>query len=193
MELPTQIRERRTAAGMSQEQLAGRVYVSRQTISNWETGKTYPDVESLLLLSEVFDVPIDTLVKGDVAVMNEKLAEESRRMRALVFGVALCCALMITAAPAVGTVAGDGWAYVTLAACFVPGMLCAIQLGRLKKEHDVVGLREVARFMDEQEPDQGSWERRHPKLAVVLSVVIAMAVAVLACELVAWAMGLVLG
>ena len=51
------IRELRAAHGMSQDDLAARVYVSRQTISSWENGKTYPDVQSLLLLSEIFARP----------------------------------------------------------------------------------------------------------------------------------------
>ncbi len=45
----------RTARGLSQEDLARSIYVSRQTVSSWENDKTYPDVESLLLLSVLFD------------------------------------------------------------------------------------------------------------------------------------------
>ena len=53
MEIGGRIRELRAVHGMSQDDLAARVYVSRQTISSWENGKTYPDVQSLLLLSEI--------------------------------------------------------------------------------------------------------------------------------------------
>ena len=49
---------------LSQEALAEKVYVTRQTISNWENGKSYPDIHSLLLLSSVFHVTIDQLIKG---------------------------------------------------------------------------------------------------------------------------------
>ena len=48
MELAGQIKKHRQALGISQEALAEKIYVSRQTISNWETGRTYPDVQSLL-------------------------------------------------------------------------------------------------------------------------------------------------
>ena len=51
MDISNQIKKRRTDMGLSQEELAERIYVSRQTISNWETDKTYPDIQSLLLLS----------------------------------------------------------------------------------------------------------------------------------------------
>ena len=54
MELGNQIKKYRSELQISQEQLADRIYVSRQTISNWENEKSYPDVNSLVLLSEVF-------------------------------------------------------------------------------------------------------------------------------------------
>ena len=55
MELGSQIKKYRNELALSQDALAEKVYaVSRQTISNWENGKSYPDVNSLILLSEVF-------------------------------------------------------------------------------------------------------------------------------------------
>ena len=70
MELATHIKEHRARLGMSQEELAEKIFVSRQTISDWETDRTYPDVQSLLLLSNLFDVSIDSLIKGDVEEMK---------------------------------------------------------------------------------------------------------------------------
>ena len=61
MELGKQIKNCRQEANLSQEELAERVYVSRQTISNWENDKSYPDVNSLVLLSEVFHISLDKL------------------------------------------------------------------------------------------------------------------------------------
>lgn len=58
MDISNQIKKRRTDMGLSQEELAERIYVSRQTISNWETDKTYPDIQSLLLLSILFDTQL---------------------------------------------------------------------------------------------------------------------------------------
>ena len=68
---------------MSQEQLAEAIYVSRQTISNWETDRTYPDVQSLLLLSNLFDVSVDALIKGDVEKMNAVLSAEAKKLNKL--------------------------------------------------------------------------------------------------------------
>ena len=73
MELAGQIKKHRQALGIPQEALAEKIYVSRQTISNWETGRTYPDVQSLLLLSVAFDISIDELIKGDMETMEESV------------------------------------------------------------------------------------------------------------------------
>ena len=52
----------RTARGMSQEELAGKVYVTRQAVSRWENGESVPNTETLKLLSALFDVSINTLL-----------------------------------------------------------------------------------------------------------------------------------
>ena len=54
--------ELRTKSGLSQDELAKKVFVTRQAVSRWETGETVPNTETLKLLSEVFDVSINTLL-----------------------------------------------------------------------------------------------------------------------------------
>ena len=56
------ILELRTQKGMSQDELAEKVFVSRQAVSRWENGETVPNTETLKLLSKVFDVSINTLL-----------------------------------------------------------------------------------------------------------------------------------
>lgn len=73
MELGSRLKKYRDALGLSQDDLALKIFVSRQTISNWETSKTYPDIKSLLLLSEVFSVSLDQLVKGDIEKMKKEI------------------------------------------------------------------------------------------------------------------------
>ena len=75
MELNTQIRKYRAGMKLSQEELAEKVYVTRQTISNWENGKSYPDIHSLLLLGSLFNVSLDQLIKGDIEIMKEEIKE----------------------------------------------------------------------------------------------------------------------
>ena len=81
MELGSHIKARRAELGISQDELAGRIYVSRQTISSWENDKTYPDVQSLLLLSQVFGTTIDELVRGDVDTMKETIEKDVQLLR----------------------------------------------------------------------------------------------------------------
>ena len=78
MELARQLRAKREERGLSQDEFSKAIFVSRQTISNWENDKTYPDVQSLLLLSQLFEVSIDELVRGDVVAMQQAIAEDSR-------------------------------------------------------------------------------------------------------------------
>ena len=76
MELSIQIKKYRTELHLSQEELAEKVYVTRQTISNWENERSYPDIHSLLLLSSLFNVSLDQLIKGDIEKMKEIISEQ---------------------------------------------------------------------------------------------------------------------
>lgn len=78
MELGQRLKEHRKELGISQDELAERIFVSRQSISNWETGKTYPDIHTLLLLAETFNVSLDELIKGDVEEMKEEIHAQER-------------------------------------------------------------------------------------------------------------------
>ena len=80
MNISKTIREQRGKLSLSQEELAEKVYVTRQTIGNWENDKSYPDIHSLILLSQVFDMTIDNLIKGDLELMKQTI--EHRDMTA---------------------------------------------------------------------------------------------------------------
>ncbi|TBW82470.1 helix-turn-helix transcriptional regulator, partial [Staphylococcus epidermidis] len=68
MELSKQIKKYRKEQNLSQEDLAEKIHVTRHTISNWERNKNIPDLNSLILLNEIFNTSLDNLVKGDVKV-----------------------------------------------------------------------------------------------------------------------------
>ena len=76
MELGEKLKQARAAAGLTQEQVAEALLVTRQTISNWENGRTYPDIESVVRLSEVYALSLDELLKGD-RKMVEHLREST--------------------------------------------------------------------------------------------------------------------
>ena len=63
MELFEKLRAARVQAGLTQEQAAEALLVSRQTVSNWETGKTYPDIVSVVKMSDLYGVSLDALLK----------------------------------------------------------------------------------------------------------------------------------
>lgn len=73
MEIGKQIQYYRKRDGLTQEDLAEKIYVSRNSVSNWERGRNYPDIEILLRMSILFDVTIDHLVKGDIEEMKKEI------------------------------------------------------------------------------------------------------------------------
>lgn len=63
MDIAEKIKNARKAAGLTQEQAAEAIGVSRQTISNWENAKTYPDIVSAVKMSDLYDISLDALLK----------------------------------------------------------------------------------------------------------------------------------
>lgn len=105
MNIGIQIRERRQKLGLSQGELASRLYVTRVTVSHWETSKTLPDVQSILLLANLFGTTIDELVKGDTDEMREMVKKNDQKTK--VFAAVLAMVEVIVAtALAVTAVAG---------------------------------------------------------------------------------------
>ena len=70
MDLGKKIIEMRKNKNLSQEQLAEVLNVSRQTISNWENGKFYPDIDALVKLSKCFIISLDDLLASDSNILN---------------------------------------------------------------------------------------------------------------------------
>lgn len=70
MKLYEKISNIRTDNDLTQEELAEMLFVSRQSVSNWETGKCYPDLETILLISDKFEVSLDVLLKEDMEMIK---------------------------------------------------------------------------------------------------------------------------
>ena len=75
MEIEKRLKDARVKAGLTQEQVAEKVMVSRQTISNWENGKSLPDIFSIMNLSDLYQIGLDELLKGDTK-MKEKIEKD---------------------------------------------------------------------------------------------------------------------
>lgn len=80
MDICERLREARNQAGMTQEQVAESIMVSRVTISHWENGKSLPDIASLISLSDLYHISLDSLVKGD-SKMTAKVKRDSRNLQ----------------------------------------------------------------------------------------------------------------
>lgn len=74
------IKSRRKERGWTQQELAEKLNLSRSTISSWETGRTYPDLEMIINLSDLFEITLDELLKGDRAVVKN-IAKDSNRKK----------------------------------------------------------------------------------------------------------------
>lgn len=70
MDIGKKLRDARNAAKLTQESAAELLGVSRQTVSNWETGKTYPDIVSVIRMSGLYSVSLDCLLKEEKTVSN---------------------------------------------------------------------------------------------------------------------------
>ena len=114
--LQENLRTLRKARGFSQEEVAQRLHITRQTLSKWETGQSVPDAQLLLRLAEILDVPVSDLLGGPVEAeerdentvachlerLNALLAERNRRSRriwrfvaGLLIGAAVLTALLL--------------------------------------------------------------------------------------------------
>lgn len=150
MELGTHIKQYRKELGISQDELAERIFVSRQSISNWENNKTYPDIHTLLLLSDVFSVSLDELIKGDVEEMKQEIVEQERagfQRDSVLFAISLA-ATVLAAVPLFLFV--DTWGIIIWA--LILG-ICAYYCGRVelyKKMYDIQTYKEILAF------DQGA-------------------------------------
>ena len=185
MELGKQIKMHRQEAHLSQEELANRVYVSRQTISNWENDKSYPDVNSLVLLSEIFQISLDNLIKGDIEVMKDVIQkEEIVKMNR--YGKIYTIMLIVTAISAVPLFMWLGvWAFIPWGIVWAISMYFAFKVEKVKKDNDVQTYKEIVEFsegqlLDDIQKQREIGKRPYQKILLVIgSGLITFAVCVL--------------
>lgn len=154
MELGNKIKYYRGEKELSQEELAERVYVSRQTISNWENNKSYPDINSIVLLSEIFGISIDNLIKGDVEQMKKEI--NSEEIKKLNLYATMMAILMLVATiwlmPMLKFIGLYGFIpYFVLVAC---AMFFAIKVDKIKKDNDIQTYKEIVAFTEGKRLDE---------------------------------------
>ncbi|HGD4606286.1 TPA: helix-turn-helix domain-containing protein [Streptococcus agalactiae] len=143
MEIGQQIIRYRKQQALSQEELSEKVYVSRQSISNWENDKTYPDIHSLLLLSQIFQVSLDQLIKGDIEKMKYTITQVDKKNfeRDTKVMVTLMILLMISSYPLVYFLEWLGLGIFVLLSIIT--MTYANRVERFKKKYDVQTYKEI--------------------------------------------------
>ena len=159
MELGKQIKMHRQEVHLSQEELANRVYVSRQTISNWENDKSYPDVNSLVLLSEIFQISLDNLIKGDIEVMKDVIQkEEIEKMNRSAVPLFMWLGV---------------WAFIPWGIIWAISMYFAFKVEKVKKDNDVQTYKEIVAFsegklLDDIHKQREIGKRPYQKILIVI-------------------------
>ena len=112
------IKKLREERGMTQDELAEKLNVTRQAVSNWETGKTQPDIETLTRLAEIYDVSVERIIYG--SERKERIVQVSRNVQigpkeGLSMGAALAMIISYAKWQSIGWAILHGffnWAYV---------------------------------------------------------------------------------
>ena len=194
MELNEQIKKYRTEMNLSQEELAEKIYVTRQSISNWENGKNYPDIHSLLLLSSLFGISLDQLVKGDIEIMKEEIKkEEIAKMNR--YGKIYTIMLIATAISAVPLFMWLGvWAFIPWGIIWAISMYFAFKIEKVKKDNDVQTYKEIVAFYEGKRLDDIHKQREIGKRSYqkILLVIGSAAVTLIVCVLIDFLMHILL-
>ena len=173
MEIGKQIKKYRSEMKLSQDELAEKIFVSRQTISNWENNKSYPDVKSLLLLSSLFNVSLDILIKGDLEEMKEKIKTEDIdgfKHVSNIFSILLLSTILLPVPLLrfMGYVGAGIWGLIAIGAIYY-----AIRVEKYKKNFNIQTYREILAFfegknMNELEKNQEYGKRPYQKFLLAI-------------------------
>lgn len=154
MNINQQIKAYRLKQNISQEELAEKIFVTRQTVSNWETGKNYPDIHSLLLMSNLFGVSLDQLVKGDLNAMKDSIKKEDIKVYTFWSNLysMLFISFIISFAPLLYFL---DWYGVTISAIlFIILIFVAFKVEKIKKANDIQTYKEIVAFLNGEKLDE---------------------------------------
>ena len=178
MEIGKQIKTHRAKFGLSQEEFADKIFVTRQTVSNWENDKSYPDINSLVLMAEVFGVSLDSLVKGDIEEMNEKIETEdieylNKANRRLTLAFVWDFFMLVPLLKLFGI-----WGAVIFGTVFILGFIEAVKIEKYKKQMDIQTYKEINAFMegkrlDEIEKQREIAKRPYQKILIAIGCAVA--------------------
>lgn len=104
MDFNEKLQDLRKQKGLTQEELAEALYVSRTAISKWESGRGYPNIDSLKAISKYFSVSLDELLSSDeiITIAEEDSKQKEKYLRDLIFGLLDCSVAMFLFLPLFG-------------------------------------------------------------------------------------------
>lgn len=150
MNFSKQLKLYRERDGFSQEALAEKIYVTRQTISKWENDHTYPDIHNLIALSALFDVTLDELVKGDLEIMKKNIDVE--KMNKLSWIMLIFIGLMaVSLGPLI--VLWGWYGFIIPMIFWGISMIAALKLEKIKKAKDIKTYAEIIAFTEGKDID----------------------------------------
>ncbi len=159
MNIGNEIKKRRAQMNLSQEELAEKVYVTRQTVSNWETEKSYPDIHSVLLLSQVFGTTVDALLKEDISQMKSEINQnEIKRFNKYsgIFSILLILTILLTV-PLIVLLKIPG--IIIAVALWAVTMVYAFKVERIKKDNNISTYKEIVAFSEGKTLDEITTQR----------------------------------
>lgn len=181
MDVGNQIRYYRKENDLSQAELAEKIFVSSQTISNWENERSYPDLHNLIELASLFNVSIDQLVKGDVKAMKNAIDHSNMdRYGNLMILFTLLSAISFGAAFKFS----DGWfGFLVPLLLWMISFYFANKIERLKKKYDVQTYKEILDYMETgeviQHTPRNEKKFKREKIIIVLCFTAAFGILVL--------------
>ena len=163
MKFAENLKKYREIDSISQEELAEKIFVSRQTISNWENNKSYPDVNSLVILSKTFNTSIDNLSKGDNEIMKEKINQidfDRFNRLSLLYNIFLI-AIIFTPIPLIHFLGKLG--YIIYGTIVILGIIIGFLIDRMKKKNNIHTYKEIMAFTEGKKLDEISQAREDGK------------------------------
>lgn len=148
MEIGKRIRAYRKIYNLSQEQLAEKIFVSRQTVSNWENNKTYPDIQIIVSLSILFNVSLDELIREDLEEMKMKISNNKANKRADVYSLIMICSTIL-ASLSIGLVLAlpeSKFIWIVPVTLFLPALWSSFVLEKFKRNNDLKTYKEILAF-----------------------------------------------
>lgn len=171
MKVSEQLKQLRQQRQWNQDRVAERIHVSRQTVSNWENDKTLPDIQSLLLLADLYQVTLDDLVRGELNMVEFKRTKRlligySIGIGAAVLVFLLACFLQVRVP------AYTGWWRLMGSIALIFQAYFSVKDWRLSKQKNIFTMAEIMHYLKTGQLRPSTHRRRRIILESVLAALL---------------------